>query len=49
VAYLAAWLRVLKSDHHAIIRAGSMASKAADLLLVRPCQVDDKAEFALAA
>lgn len=49
VAYLASWLRVLKGDHHAIFRAGSMASRAADLLLARPSQVDDKAEFALAA
>lgn len=49
VAYLASWLRVLKSDHHAIFRAGSMASRAADMLLARPGQVNDTAEHVLAA
>jgi antirestriction protein ArdC len=31
--YLGAWLDILREDNHAIIRAASAASKAADYLL----------------
>ncbi|WP_449232309.1 zincin-like metallopeptidase domain-containing protein [Azospirillum doebereinerae] len=31
--YVGAWLEVLRGDDHAIVRAASLASKAADYLL----------------
>ena len=31
--YLACWLKVLKDDKHAIVRAASAASKASDFLM----------------
>lgn len=48
-AYLASWLRVLRNDPHAIFRAATMGSRAADMLLALPGQADGNAEPALAA
>jgi antirestriction protein ArdC len=41
--YLAEWLAVLKADNHAIFRAASQASKAADWLLARLAEADEAA------
>lgn len=48
-AYLSNWLQILKGDQHAIFRACSQASAAADLLLARSTQDDEVAESALVA
>ena len=41
--YIGSWLKVLKSDKRAVLRAASLASKASDFLLdfVPPRQADD--------
>lgn len=49
VGYLASWIKVLKGDPHAIFRAATMGSRAADMLLAFPAQAGGKAEPALAA
>jgi antirestriction protein ArdC len=48
-AYLASWVRVLRNDPHAIFRAATMGSRAADMLLAFPGQAGGNAEPALAA
>ena len=39
--YLASWLEVLREDNRAIVRAASLASKAADYLLGFLPEADD--------
>jgi antirestriction protein ArdC len=49
--YLASWLEVLREDNRAIVRAASLASKAADYLLgflPEPCDVTSTAGRAAA-
>ncbi|MDY3554220.1 zincin-like metallopeptidase domain-containing protein [Gemmata sp. JC717] len=48
-AYLSNWLAVLKGDPHAVFRACSQATAAADYLLARPAMAGRNAEPALAA
>ena len=36
--YIGSWLEVLREDNHAIVRAASQASKAADWLLAFLCK-----------
>jgi antirestriction protein ArdC len=44
--YLASWLDVLKEDNHAIFRAASQASKAADFILAFEAGAEPKSEAA---